>query len=281
MGSTLADDDLDDAWKPRGAAPFDGVEAVAFDLDCTLVDILRLKERACEAAAWALADAGLDLDPPVAARTMMRLALEQGIDRDDVVDLFLLDAYGTVDPSLVILGRHAFDAAEEAEARPYPRAHRTLLELSRRGYRLALITDAPRHRALKRLQASRLRAFFEDVITVEDTPRGKVDSRPFERALARLNLPASALLMVGDNPRRDVGPAKALGCRTALATYGLQPDFASDHPAHRADREIRQLDDLLALVPDRVPRRQMDLRSGGVALPVAAATAPTTPGEAP
>lgn len=247
MGCTLLDfmKALPMAPPPDATSP---VRAIAFDLDSTLVDIIRLKERAAEAAAWALADAGLDVSPEGAARDIMAVAYEIGIDHDDIIDAYLARAFPDADARFTAIGRHAFERAEDQNVVAYPRVHKTLLELSRRGYRLALITDAPRHRALRRLQAARLLPFFSEFITGEDTPRGKADSRPYQLAAQRLGLAPREILMVGDNPRRDIGVARAFGCRTVLAKYGLQAAFFSDAPENQAEVDIDWPDQLL-LVP--------------------------------
>jgi phosphoglycolate phosphatase len=228
---------------------FHGVSVIAFDLDNTLVDIIRVKERAAEAAAWALADAGLDVNPRKAAYAIMRTALEVGIDRDDVVAKYLERALPAADPKLEHVGQHAFERAEDENAIAYPRAHRTLLTLARRGFTLAVVTDAPRHRAIRRLQATRLLPFFTHVITLEDSPNGKADTTPYARLAQRVNARPHEILMIGDNPARDVGAAQAYGCRAVLATYGLQACFAGDVDAHAPDARIRWLDGLLPLLP--------------------------------
>lgn len=225
------------------------VRAIAFDLDSTLVDIIHIKERAAEAAAWAMSDAGLDAPPQTIAADIMRLAYEIGIDRDDIVDEYLRRRNGRRDPRMIAVGRHAFERAEDQSVLAYPRVHKTLLELTRRGYPLVLITDAPRHRALRRLQGARLLHFFSELITGDDTPSGKIDSQPYALAINRLGIRPHDLLMVGDNPHRDIGTARAYGCRTVLAKYGLQPSFESNDPAHIADADIDWPDQLLALAP--------------------------------
>jgi len=227
------------------------VKAVAFDLDNTLIDILHLKTRAAEAAAWALADAGMDIHPRKAARAILTIALETGIDREDIVDLYIQRKLGRHDPRFAAVGRHAYERAEDENAIAYPRAHSTLLELTRRGYTLILVTDAPRSRAVRRLQAARLSPFFRHLITIEDTIAGKTTTAPFELAANMLGVRPREILMVGDNPRLDIGTAKAFGCRTVLATYGLQPHFRSNAPEHEPGTSIQWLDELLRLLPGR------------------------------
>lgn len=228
---------------------FAGVRVVAFDLDCTLVDILRIKRRACEAAAWALADAGLDLDPLTTPDEMMKAALQLGIDRDDLVDAYLSRLLGHPDPRFVTIGRAAFERAEDQYAVAYPRAQRTLVTLGRRGYQLALLSDAPAHRVHRRLHAAHLSAFFEPVITGDETPHGKADTAPYKLLSEQVDASPSEILMVGDNPRRDIGSARRFGCRTVLAKYGLQACFESGEPEDQPDATVDWLDELLELLP--------------------------------
>lgn len=235
---------------PEAATPLHA-KIVAFDLDNTLIDILLLKTRAAEAAAWALADAGMDISPHKASRAILNIALEHGLDRDDVVDQYVMRKMGRADSRLIAIGRHAYERAEDANATAYPRAHSTLLELTRRGYTLILITDAPRSRALRRLQAARLSPFFRHIITIEDTGTGKATTAPYAAAVDILRVRPQDIVMVGDNPRLDIGTANEHGCRTVLATYGVQPHFRSDDPAHTPDARIEWLDELLRLLPGR------------------------------
>lgn len=237
---------------PEPTRPTIHARIVAFDLDNTLIDILLLKTRAAEAAAWALADAGMDIHPHKAARAIVNLALELGLDRDDIVDHYIQRKLNRVDSRLSAIGRHAYQRAEDANATAYPRAHSTLLELTRRGYTLILITDAPRARAMSRLQAARLSAFFRHIITVEDTGTGKSTPAPYEAAAQLLCARPRDIVMVGDNPRLDIGTANAYGCQTILAKYGIQPRFESHDPAHEPVATIDWLDELLRLLPGRV-----------------------------
>lgn len=223
----------------RMGCTFDGVRAALFDLDNTLVDVLRVKDAAVRAATRA---AGL------APGHLSAVAFEIGIDRDDVVDVALA-RLGVRDPARAARGRRAWAQAEAHAARPYPRAARTLAALRARGYALALVTDAPRRKAEQRLAASGLARYFPLVVAREDTPEGKADGRPFALALAALGTRPDEAVVVGDNPRRDVGSGRAAGCRTVLARYGLQESFASDAPEHRADADVARVDALLDILP--------------------------------
>ncbi|HVL86524.1 MAG TPA: HAD-IA family hydrolase [Candidatus Thermoplasmatota archaeon] len=234
------------------------LRAVAFDLDSTLVDFLRYKRLAAEAAALAMVDAGLDLPPALATETLWRAYEEAGLDGDRGFRAFLENTCGAADPTLLEAGIVAYLRAKDAHLEPYPRTARTLVELVREGLLLAIVTDAPREKALARLSRLRLLPFFDLVVTRDDTLQGKADDQPYRQLLARLHHPPSAVLMVGDHPARDVRPARALGLWTAQAAYGTQPRFASTRPEDEPHFELSRIDELPRVVRElgtpRTPR---------------------------
>ena len=52
----------------------------------------------------------------------------------------------------------------------------------------------------------------------------KPDTRPYEIALERYNVPNSAVWVVGDSLASDIGPGKLLGLQTVWAKYGTSID---------------------------------------------------------
>jgi putative hydrolase of the HAD superfamily len=118
------------------------------------------------------------------------------------------------------------------------------VELVRRGYRLAVLSDAPAKQAWLRLCALEVHHFFETVITFEDTGERKPHPRPFTKALEALGVTADEALMVGDWPERDMVGAKSVGIRTIFARYG--DSFNVNHSG--ADREIEDISEILELL---------------------------------
>jgi putative hydrolase of the HAD superfamily len=120
------------------------------------------------------------------------------------------------------------------------------MELMRRGIRLAVISDAPALQAWQRLHHLSLQHIFDHVITFDDTGQRKPSPAPFRRAMERLELPATDLLMVGDWPERDMRGAGALGIRTVFARYG--DTFGTTRSG--ADYEIDDIIELLDILDD-------------------------------
>lgn len=224
------------------------LRAVAFDLDSTLTDFLRFKRLATHSAALAMVDAGLEMEPALAEGRLWDAYREHGLDGDVAFERFLRETTGRVDAHVLAAGIAAYLRTKDTHLAPYPRALETLIALTRRGLRLAVITDAERHKAYHRLSALRLAPFFEFVITLDDTLRGKADAQPYRMLLKLLQAQPHEVLMVGDNPARDVRPAKALGMRTALAEYGAQAHYITILEEDEPEFRLRRIDDLVGVV---------------------------------
>ncbi|HLF16098.1 MAG TPA: HAD family hydrolase [Candidatus Thermoplasmatota archaeon] len=229
------------------------VQAVLFDLDNTLVDFLRMKRTASDAAARAMVAAGADF--PFSADEAGDILFGEylgDIEGDGVFARFLEKHHR----QKIALSQHHVDRitaaavnaylrAKTLHTEPYPGIRRTLLELARRGLRLGVVTDAPRFKAYQRLDAAGLVDLFDTVVTLTDHGSRKPDGRPFREALEQLGLPPGAVVMVGDWPERDLAGAKAAGLRTAWASWGRPHGEAPPE----ADWVLKGAEDLIRLLP--------------------------------
>ncbi|HUP00242.1 MAG TPA: HAD-IA family hydrolase [Gemmatimonadota bacterium] len=196
------------------------IRAIIFDLDNTLVDFMSMKRLAIGAAIDAMIDAGLELDRDSAEHEILAIYEREGIEYQRVFDDFLESHLGRIDHKILAAGIVAYRRAREAALVLYPHVTVTLMELLKRGLKLAVVSDAPRREAWLRLCYLNLHHLFDVVVTFEDTGERKPSTLPFERALERLGIGADEALMVGDWPERDVVGAMKLGIRTAFARYG-------------------------------------------------------------
>jgi putative hydrolase of the HAD superfamily len=99
-----------------------------------------------------------------------------------------------------------------ARCRPYPETVATLDALQGR-VRLAVVTNGMDDHQLTKLDACGLTGRFDAIVTSQAVAASKPDPRIFRAALQRLDCPASAAVMVGDNPLRDVAGAQQAGLR--------------------------------------------------------------------
>ncbi len=204
------------------------IRAVLWDLDNTLVDFMRMKRHASDAAARAMIAAGADFPfAPQEAGDILFGDYLGDIEGDKVFEQFLRKHHR----QQIGLNQHNVDRicaaavnsylrAKMLHTEPYPGVRPTLVELTRRGLRLGVLTDAPRFKAYQRIEAAGLLDFFDFVVTHTDHGERKPHERPFREALDRLALPAHDVMMVGDWPEKDMEGARATGMKTAWARYG-------------------------------------------------------------
>ncbi len=122
-----------------------------------------------------------------------------------------------------------------------------LIRLKAKGYKLAVVSDAPRMRAWLRLAAMKITDFFDVVITMEDANgRFKPDPLPYRMALKGLRIKPEEALFVGDNTNRDIAGAKRLGMKTVLAKYGEWS--SSGKNTTKPDHEITDISQLLQIL---------------------------------
>ncbi|TKJ41675.1 hypothetical protein CEE37_03660 [candidate division LCP-89 bacterium B3_LCP] len=220
------------------------IQALLFDLDNTLVDFMKMKHASVDAAVIAMIDAGLDLSADEADKRIWKIYRDEGIEFQEVFDLLLIEHYGQIDFKLFASAVIAYRRAREDALVLYPHVKSTLVELVRRGYRLAVISDAPAKQAWLRLCSLGLQHIFETVITFEDTGEHKPHPLPFQKALQTLDVSADEALMIGDWPERDMAGANALGIRTIYARYGdTHGTIHSD-----ADWEVDDISEILEIL---------------------------------
>lgn len=220
------------------------IKAVVFDLDNTLVDFMAMKRQAVDAAITAMIDAGLNMNFGDVKEHVDKIYGEQGIEYQKVFDELLTNILGRIDHKMLSAGIVAYRRAREAALKPYPHVSATLMELVKRGVRLAVLSDAPTREAWLRLCYINFHHIFDYVVTFDDTGRRKPDPAPFRLALTMLGVQPGEAIMVGDWAERDMVGAAAVGMRTAFAKYG---DAFGDQTV-KADYVLNDIKDLLTIV---------------------------------
>ncbi len=220
------------------------IRAIVFDLDNTLMDFMKMKDLGVQGAVDAMIDAGLSMGRDEAHRKIYEIYKLEGIEYQHVFDAFLQTELGRIEPKLLAAAIVGYRRTRESALVVYPHTHQTLIELSKRGLRLAVVSDAPRLQAWLRLTYLQLHHLFDAVVTLEDTRQRKPAPEPFKRALELVGVPSSEAIMVGDWADRDMVGAKRIGMLTAFARYG--DTFGTLHSG--ADFELDSIGDLVDVV---------------------------------
>lgn len=227
------------------------IRAIVFDLDNTLMDFMKMKDLGVKGAVDAMIDAGLDMPRDEAHRKIYEIYKLEGIEYQNVFDEFLQSELGRIEPKLLAAAVVGYRRTRESALVVYPHTHQTLVELAKRGLKLAVVSDAPRMQAWLRITYLQLQHVFDAVVTLEDTRKRKPAPEPFKKALELLDVSPGEAIMVGDWAERDVVGARGIGMRTAFARYG--DTFGTVHSG--ADYELSSVRDLVAIV-DQLNREE-------------------------
>ncbi|MEO0073367.1 MAG: HAD-IA family hydrolase [candidate division WOR-3 bacterium] len=218
------------------------IRAVVFDVDNTLVDFIKWKYAAVDAAIPAMIDAGLDLSFEQARRKIFDIYDRKGIEYQEVFDDLLQEVLGYIDYRILAAGIVAYRRAREGSLVAYPHVRLALLKLFRMHLKLAVVSQARKlHAGRGRVQLG-VDSFFDVVVAFEDTGRRKPAPEPFQKALELLDVRPDEAMMVGDWAERDILGAKEIGMTTVFARYG--DTFGTKNSG--ADFEI---DDIIQLIP--------------------------------
>ncbi|MCQ8892272.1 MAG: HAD family hydrolase [Candidatus Methanosuratincola sp.] len=189
------------------------IKAVLFDMDNTLMDFVYAQVGACRAVA-------------------ARLGRGNGLE---LLDLFIrskgeYEGFSVIAEYMASLGIYDFDLYFECcevydrtkldLIKPYEGVDQMLRILRNMGIRTALVTNARRANAAIRMERTRLRQYFDVIVSADDTEWVKPDPRHLEVALSLLGVGPEEALFVGDSIQRDIKAAKCIGMKAAYASYG-------------------------------------------------------------
>ncbi len=234
------------------------IRAIVFDLDNTLTDFMKMKEDAITAAIDGMIDAGLMLPRDAVRARIDAIYQEQGLEYQRVFDELLESELGHIDPKILASGIVAYRRARESALVLYPHVTMTLLELTKRGIRLGVVSDAPQAQVWLRLCSLSLQHVFDAVVTFDDTHERKPSPAPFLKLLEKLGVAPDAALMIGDWAERDVVGGKSLGMKTVFARYG--DTFGTGESG--ADFDIDDVFELVGIV-DRLNGRNGSTPTAG------------------
>jgi putative hydrolase of the HAD superfamily len=220
------------------------IKAVIFDIDNTLMDFMRMKRAAVDAAVDAMLDAGLPIKKEKMYESIFETYWKEGIEDQNIFDKVLVKEFGQVDYRILAAGIIGYKRAKEGRMTLYPRVKLALTELMKGGIDMGVVSDAPRLSVWMRIVALGLHHYFEHVVAFEDTGERKPSPKPFKKILGLLAVEPQEAIMVGDWAERDIKGAKALGIRTAWAKYGNE----FETKVSGADYELEDIYDIVKVV---------------------------------
>lgn len=216
------------------------IKGILFDLDNTLIDFMKMKRMACSEAASAMVGAGLKMEPQRLQKDLFDYYLNYGIEGDYPFTDFLKEHHAYSD-EILASAINAYHRVKNAFLEPYPGVIPMFIKLIRKGIKLGIVSDAPSLKAHLRIDAMKLRGFFDIVITEAKKP----DPKGFLEAVKKLNLKPHEVMMVGDWPKKDMVGAKNAGLITCFAKYGQTEDL---DVKVEADYTIQRIEEVLEII---------------------------------
>ncbi len=224
------------------------IKAVVFDLDNTLIDFMGAKLSSCEASIDAMIGAGLKINKRKVTEILFELYGKYGIEYNRIFQKFLLQTMKKIDMKILSAAIVAYRKVQASYHKPYRGIFAVLKKLKIKGYKLAILSDAPALKAWLRLTEMGIENYFDFVVTFSDTRKRKPHELPFEKVVRKLGLKPQEILFVGDQPHRDIKGAKNIGMKTALAMYGMQPQSKKYLKGNKPDYILNSVDDILRIL---------------------------------
>jgi putative hydrolase of the HAD superfamily len=224
------------------------IKAILLDLDNTLIDFFKMKKESCEAAVDAMRKSGLRANKKKAMKIMFEIMDEKGYEYKQLFQELLLRINGKIDWKLVAKGILAYREVQNYHLKPYKTVKPTLKKLRKKGYKLAIVSDAPVLKVWSRLVEMKLENLFDIVVTYEDTKKIKPHPAPFRAVLKKLGLKPEQVIFVGDSPSRDIAGAKKLGIAAVLAVYGVRERNKKYIKKFKPDYIINEFEEILKIV---------------------------------
>jgi putative hydrolase of the HAD superfamily len=214
------------------------LDAILFDIDDTLCATTAFAQRARRNAVHAMVEAGLRADEDAVYAELEEVIAEFSSNYEHHFDKLLL----RLDPRslehlnralVVAAGVAAYHDTKFRELVPFPGVTELFRELHDAGTRLGVVTHGLTVKQAEKLVRLKLVPFLdpEAIFISDQIGISKPNAKLYQAALRTLRVEPGRSMYVGDNPRNDVAPPKALGMIAVWARMverhaadGIEPD---------------------------------------------------------
>lgn len=215
------------------------IQAIAFDLDGTLVDSVP----GLALAAQRMLD---DLSLPTVSNEQVKNWVGNGVDV--LLERILKSVNGSesvFEHAKQLFNRHYDDVIDQG-TQLFPHVISTLAYLKQNQYPMALVTNKPKQFLPALLKSLQLEPYFSLVLGGGDVIKLKPHPAPLYQVMATFGLYHNQLLFVGDS-KNDICAAKNAQCKTVGLTYGYNygESITESHPDYVFD----DFKDILTLLP--------------------------------
>jgi len=164
--------------------------------------------------------------------------LREGFKLQSIAEYFLTKGGVTLDKAQEIVALRERYAREKVQQKLYPYTMKVVLELKKRGYKLALATTASRER-IQHPNLAVLKQNLDALVCGDDLKEGKPSPEAYLTAALRLGV-APAECWVIENAPAGIESAKRAGMYCLAVCSTLEPQYLS-----QADRILKDLEQCL------------------------------------
>ena len=197
------------------------LDAVLFDIDDTLFSTTQFARRARDNAVRAMVEAGLGLSEAVVRAELDEVIAEFSSNYDRHFDKLLQrlrpSALDRINPALIVAaGVAAYHDTKFRELKPFPDVVPLLSGLQKAGLRRGIITHGWTLKQAEKIVRLKLNEHLDqDAVFISDQIGiSKPNPKLYQRVLEDLELDASRVMYVGDNPINDIDPCNQIGMIT-------------------------------------------------------------------
>ncbi len=188
-------------------------KAILFDLDNTLVTFIEARIAACKTTIFEIKNG----NPKDLFNYFLRP--EKGFENmKNITDY--LSTLGITDREIIARAIFTYNSTFIENVQLYPKVIEVLSYIQELGIKMAIVTDASRSDAQKRLLKTGLNRFFPVLVTPETSGRRKPAHNSFLLAMQNLGTNTDNTWIVGDSIRREIYPGNEMKMTTIYATYG-------------------------------------------------------------
>ena len=221
------------------------IRAILFDLDDTLYDEMQFVKGGFEAVS-SYTSKNANVNQNVVYQLLLDVLEKHGRGQTFDIALKKLGLYNkNLIPKLVEVYR-----THKPKLSLYSEVRTVLSTLRKQGYKLGLITDGNVKVQRNKVEALKIKDFFDCIIFSDEygIEKQKPNSFPYRKVMEELKVSARETIYIGDNPYKDFVSAKKLGIHTIRIMRGQYKNVTLNKE-FEAEYQIINLGELIDIVP--------------------------------
>jgi len=220
------------------------IHAILFDLDDTLYDEMQFVKGGFKSVSLYISKNN-NIEQKVVYQLLLDVLEEHG--RGKTFDIVLkklglynkkfipklVEVYRTYKPNLFL----------------YPEVSNVLSTLRKQGYKLGIITDGNVEVQRNKVEALKIKDFFDCIIFSDEygIEKQKPDPLPYQKAMEKLEASTNETVYIGDNPYKDFITARKLGIFTIRIMRGQYKNIKLGKE-YESDCQIQNLEDIFNII---------------------------------